>query len=171
MGILKKLFGGRGDGNIRLVSVVKKLDCGDDGIFARIQNDLGSYIAEVGEKEDALRQMAYAYARRVSGAGLFLQGIWSREDYAYIFTMFSKFQQTTQQSKNIESGSQQCINFQNEAAKQAAELLQSYNSRFTFDFIGTVLSLVEVRNVPNPDPYVPDEFVIDLIEKIIEKGM
>lgn len=157
MGILNGLFGKKNNSNVRLITAVKKLDRGEDGVFARIQNDLGTYIAEVGETEDNLRKMAYAYARRASAAGLYLQGVWGREDYAYAFTMFKKFQLVTQQS----------INFQNEAAHQAAELLKSYNTRLSLNLISHMIGVVESGDLLNQNMVFTDDFVLDLMEKTI----
>ena len=62
------MFGNKSDENIRLISLVNKIENHKFGVFANIQNDLGKYIDKVGENEDKLRFMAYGYARRVSGA-------------------------------------------------------------------------------------------------------
>lgn len=149
---------------IELISAVKKLDSGNDGLFASIQNDLATYVEEVGENEDALRLMAYGYARRVAAAGLFLQGIWGRSEHAHNFEMFKGLQDITQNRMGIESGSQEGIDFQNKAAKQAADLLESYDPRLTFQLIGLMLSVVESGNVPEQEVAVPDEFVFALLE-------
>ena len=157
MGIFRNLLGDKKDDSVRLTEVVKKIDNGEHGVFARIQNDLGSYIAEVGEDERNLRKMAYAYARRASAAGLYLQGIWERKEYAYSFTIFKKFQQVTEQTKE----------FQNEAAQQSAELLESYDPRLTHEFIAMMVSLVESGDVPSPEIFVPDDFVFEIIEGVM----
>jgi len=157
MGIFNNLLGNKKDDSVKLVTVVKKIDNGEHGVFAKIQNDLGSYIAEVGENEKNLRKMAYAYARRASAAGLYLQGIWERKDYAYTFTMFKKFQQVTEQS----------VEFQNEAAQQSAELLESYDPRLTRELISIMIAIVESGDVPSPDMVVPDDFVFDVMENMM----
>lgn len=169
MSFFNKLADSRNNGDIELVSVVKKLDRGDDGVFARIQNDLAAYIEEAGESEDSLRLMAYAYARRAAGAGLFLQNIWGRDEYTHTFKMFNGLQSITQQRKNIVSGTQQGIAFQNKAAKQAIELLKSYNPRLTHELVYCMVSVVETGDVPNLGMVVSDDFVLGMTEEILRK--
>jgi len=155
MGIFRNLFDNKNDDSARLITTVKKIDNGEDGLFAKIQNDLGSYIAEFGENENNLRKMAYAYARRAAAAGLYLQGIWGRKEYAYTFTMFKKFQQATGNTKE----------FQNEAGQQAAELLESYDSRLTHELISFMMLTVESGNVPSPEILFPANSVICIMER------
>ena len=159
MGIFNSLLGKKKADNVRLITLVKKTDDSEHGVFVKIQNDIGAYIAEAGESENNLRKMAYAYARRASAAGLYLQGIWERKDYAYSFTMFKNFQQVTEQTTE----------FQNEAAQQAAELLKSYDSRLTLELISLMITMVESGDVPSPDMVVTDDFVFDILENVSSK--
>lgn len=122
MGFLDKLFkanNGSSDDNTRLVHCIDKLDK-QENIFVNVMNDLGTYIERVGNNETNLRKMAYAYARRIAAAGLCAQGTWGQDEYDYTFKLFQSFQQLTEHS----------VEFQEKAAEQAVELIQSYDARF-----------------------------------------
>ena len=103
----------------KLVECVNKITESEYGIFATIMDDLGEYINRVGENDTNMRKMSYAYARRLSAAGLCAQGIWGQEEYDYTMNIFHSFQQTTEQS----------VEFQETAGGQAIEYIQSYDSR------------------------------------------
>ncbi len=100
MGLLDSLFQSKttSSDNKRLVHCVEKIDDNDYGVFVNIMNDLGSYVERVGSKEDKLRQMAYAYARRMAAAGLCAQGIWGQEEFDYTYNLFKTFQLSTGQT-------------------------------------------------------------------------
>ncbi len=136
-------------------SIVKKKEKSEWGIFVDIQNDLGEYLYELGDnlvinnldededslpikEEHKLNYMAYGYARRVSAAGLYLQGIWGDEDFSRINDIFKSIQYDTNHTEK----------FQTEAFKQSVELLQSYDSRFTEKFIKTIVTSVDEKLVP-----------------------
>lgn len=103
----------------RLVDCVAKTDDSDIGVFANIMNDLGSYVEKVRNNDTNMRKMAYAYARRIAAAGLCAQGVWGQKEYDYTLTLFHSMQQVTEHS----------VEFQEKAAAQATEYIQSYDSR------------------------------------------
>ncbi len=136
---------------IRLIDlVVKKYDL-EEGIFANINNDLNDAISE---NTDILLKMAYGYARRVASAGLFLQGVFNRENYDHAVNIFKSLQLQTGQS----------IEFQEEAYSQAIELLQRYDNRFNKVFNSQIISTIELNQVESAyeyDKYFTDEQIFD----------
>lgn len=121
----------------RLIDLVDKKAKLDVGIFGNIQNDLAEYISIAGQNEDKLRMMAYGYARRSSAAGLFLQGIFGKAEYAHASDMFKKLQLITGHTKE----------FQIEATNQSNELIVSYDQRLTPEMISKITSMVELEQV------------------------
>lgn len=119
---------------LRLIDVVKKNNNLPEGIFSNINNDLNDSITEA---DDIMILMAYGYARRTAAAAIYLQGTFNREHYNQASFIFKSLQLSTGQS----------IEFQEEAAKLAAELLASYNSRIDKDFVAMVTNLVESNQV------------------------
>lgn len=119
---------------VRLIDIVKKNNNLPEGIFSNINNDLNDSITM---DHDIMILMAYGYARRTAAAAIYLQGTFNREHYNQASNVFKSLQFRTGQS----------IEFQEEAAQQAAELLASYNSRIDKDFIATVTNLVETNQV------------------------
>lgn len=120
--------------NIRLVDVIKKSNNLPEGVFANINNDLNESIKE---DDDIMILMAYGYARRTIAAALYLQGVFSRENYNQARNIFKSLQISTGQS----------VEFQESAAKQSDELLHSYDSRFTKEFTSKVTTVVELDQV------------------------
>ncbi len=148
----------------KLVNIVKKnhnLQC---GIFGNISDDLGELqIPEL----SAMVQMAYAYARRFAAGGLYVQGVFSYEQYMYIYTVFMSYQITTTKDANLLPGED--VSFQEEALKQAAELLITYDHRFNISFIkffGTALHN-QGKNFPVLPRNSSYEKAVELIEKQI----
>ena len=119
---------------VRLIDVVKKNNNLPEGIFSNINNDLNDSITA---DHDIMILMAYGYARRVAAAAIYLQGTFNRVHYNQASTVFKSLQFRTGQS----------IEFQEEAAKQAEELLTSYNSRIDKEFMAMVTNLVETNQV------------------------
>lgn len=139
---------------IRLVDlVVKKYDL-EEGIFANINNDLNDAISE---NTDILLKMSYGYARRVASAGLFLQGVFNRENYNHAVNIFRSLQLQTGQS----------VEFQEEAYSQAVELLQKYDNRFNKVFNSQMISAIELNQVESAyehNKYFTDEQIFDYFE-------
>lgn len=144
----------------RLVDVVVRSNNLAEGTFGNISNDLGDSIENY---TTPMLQMAYAYARRSAAAGLFLQGIFSRNMFDHVQQVFQAFQLNTGHTAA----------FQEKAAAQANELLQSYDPRLTKDVVGFMTSMVVHNQTPeqyNGKYYLPYETVIKNLEKVISAG-
>lgn len=142
MGMLDNLFTVKAtinENDQRLIDLVEKIDT-TDSVFANIMNDLGSYIDKVGEDEDKLRMMAYAYARRFAAAGLCAQGAWDRDAFDYTYNLFKSFQMNTGQS----------VEFQKKAAAQAMELIKSYDSRMDEEIHSALVNVFICDSVKIP---------------------
>lgn len=148
----------------KLIDVVRKTHNLQCGIFGNISDDLGELqIPEL----SPMVQMAYAYARRFVAGGLYVQGVFSYEQYMYICTVFMSYQITTTKDANLLPGED--VSFQEEALRQAVELLITYDNRFNISFIkffSTALS-TQGKNfpvLPNGSSY---EAAMNVIEKQI----
>jgi len=142
----------------KLVSMVQKINNTRDGVFGNINNDLNDFSATYEYENNILMKMAYAYARRSVAAGLFLQGVFSREDYQQASTIFKILQRQTGQS----------VEFQQEASNQALELLFSYSSRLTNTMISDIVRVVELEQVQSAyeyNTYYPFNDVLDFFEE------
>ena len=142
----------------KLVSMVQKINNTRDGVFGNINNDLNDFSATYEYENNILMKMAYAYARRSVAAGLFLQGVFSREDYQQASTIFKILQRQTGQS----------VEFQQEASNQALELLFSYSSRLTNTMISNIVTVVELEQVKSAyeyDTYYQFNDVLDFFEE------
>jgi Leucine-rich repeat (LRR) protein len=128
---------------LRLIDIVQKLNNTKDGIFGNINNDLNEFSMTSEFENNMLMKMAYAYARRSVAAGLFLQGLFSRQDYKQASTIFKILQRQTGQS----------VEFQKEASTQALELLSSYSLRLTNTMISKIVSAVELEQVVSAYEY------------------
>lgn len=140
--------------NLRLIDVVKKRNNLDDGIFANINNDLNESITQ---DHNVMILMAYGYARRTAAAGLYLQGVFNRENYMQASNIFRSLQLQTGQS----------VEFQEEAASQAAELLLSYSTRLTRNIINKITMVAELNQVQSAyegNIYFDFEKVLDFFE-------
>lgn len=140
---------------IRLVDVVKKSNNLPDGVFANINNDLNESIKE---DHNIMILMAYGYARRTVAAGLYLQGIFSRENYMQASIIF----------KNLQLKTGQSVEFQENAAEQADELLLSYSPKLTGDMISLITSVVELNQVESAyehNIYYDFEKVLDFFKQ------
>ena len=147
MGLLNRMLGGKD--SKRLIYIIKKTNNLPEGIFANINNDLnGGLLAytdgDINNYEETIHAnpllfMAYAYARRTAAAGLFLQGVFDRENYLRASRIFTAFQVNTYHTTNDHVG------FQEEAANQAGELLSSYDSRLDKKVIAVITTMVEAN--------------------------
>lgn len=134
MGLLSSLIGSKKE-KLRLVSVVEKIENSPYGAFANINNDLAHYSDKVGISEDPLRLMAYAYARRTAMACLYFQGVIEKDAYDHASLVFKGYQQTTGQT----------VEFQEEAAAQSWELIQSYTTALSKQASMFITSMVEMN--------------------------
>lgn len=137
---------------VRLIDVVKKNTKLPEGVFSNINNDLNDSITM---EHDIMILMAYGYARRTVAAGLYLQGVFNRENYEQASNIFKSLQLKTGQS----------VEFQEKAAKQAAELLFSYDNRINIDFIAKTTGIVELNQVISAyenNVFYSDEQVLEM---------
>lgn len=144
---------------VRLIDIVKKNNNLPEGIFSNINNDLNDSITM---EHDIMILMAYGYARRTVAAGLYLQGVFNRENYEQASNIFKSLQLKTGQS----------VEFQEEAAKQAAELLFSYDNRIDNDFIATTTGIVELNQVISAyenNVFYSDEQVLEMFNPTLWK--
>lgn len=139
----------------RLIDFVKKTNNLSEGIFANMNNDLNDSITQ---DNDIMILMAYGYARRTAAAGLFLQGVFNKENYLQASNTFKALQLQTGQS----------VEFQEEAASQSAELLCSYSPRLTKNNINKIVMAVELDQVVSAHElniYYDFEKVLDIFDK------
>lgn len=141
---------------IELIDIVERKTNHVDDIFVTIYKDLDFLVDE---DTPYIIFMAYAYARRAAAAGLFLQGIFSRDEYLSVERMFQSYQQLTGSS----------VEFQDEACRQAVDLLKTYDERLTYEFCGLMVMLaknentIEAKSVFGTIPY---EHVILLVNSV-----
>ena len=142
---------------LRLVDVIKKTNNLQEGIFANINNDLNDHLPP---DSPPIIMMAYAYARRTAAAGLFLQGVFDRDVYNHASNIFKSMQLQTNHT----------IEFQQEAAQQAFELLHSYDSFLDKKDIMMMTSMVELDKtfkpyVDNTKEYLPYEVIVAAVRR------
>lgn len=113
----------------KLIDVVtKKMDTGF--VFWNISDDLG-HSAESIMSSNPKVIMAYAYARRVAAAALYLQGLMNKEAYGHALAFFKGVQQKI-------GGS---VEFQEAAADYSTEFMQSYQFLITRMFERKVIQI------------------------------
>lgn len=105
----------------RLIEVLSKNNRTELGPFEDLNRDLSNYVEKNFETCDPMIKMAYGYARRVAIRGLYFQGIVGQNVVNHVQDIFVALQKMTGQT----------IDFQREAAGQAAEVLESYVPRLT----------------------------------------
>lgn len=128
----------------RLVSLIQKREASQYGDFENINSDLNTFFpnpkidknsnVSFGNHEHSnLVKMSYGYAIRQVMAGLYVQGLITRDVYSQVQNCFYALQATTEQTKT----------FQIEANNQALELLYSYNKKFDNFLISTLVNEVD----------------------------
>ena len=122
------------DNELTLSDVVNRVNNLDEGVFANINNDMAESIDE---HTDIMNLMAYGYARRTVAAALYLQGVFGQTGYDQANSVFRSLQLQTGQT----------VEFQEQAFKQALELMQSYDSRINKDFVVKIITAVEQNQV------------------------
>lgn len=152
------------DSELRLIDVIEKTNNLLEGVFANINNDLGEHFSTQNKVSSSspMILMAYAYARRTAAAGLFLQGVFDRETYAIASNTFKAMQLQTGHT----------VEFQEEAARQANELLSSYDSRLDKQTIGTITTIVEHNQTPEQydgKNHIPYDLVMANLQYAINK--
>ena len=122
-----------------LIDIVPKQYHLEEGIFANINNDIAFIDYNTYSN---LIFMTYAYTRRTVAGGLYLQGIFSDEDYQRASIMFKSIQIKTfyydqQDPTNVK--------FQEQALAESIDFLLSYDKRLTKKIVIAITRLVELN--------------------------
>lgn len=133
---------------MRLVDVVRKTHNLQCGIFGNISDDLGSLPFD---QLSPMTKMAYAYARRFVAAGLYVQGVFSYEQYMYVYNIFRSLQLITTQDAHLRPGED--VQFQENALIEATELLVTYDHRFNVSYVK--LFVTAVHTLGDKFPVLP----------------
>lgn len=115
--------------------VTKKMDTGFD--FWNINDDLGHSSVEI-FKSTPLVIMSYAYARRGAAAALFIQGLLTKDGFNHVESMFKALQQQTGHT----------VEFQERAAADSLEFMQSYHYLISGLFIKKTIQIAREYDVP-----------------------
>lgn len=152
------------DNELRLIDVVKKISNLHEGVFANINNNLGEHFSQGNvSRSSPIILMAYAYARRTAAAGLFLQGVFDRGTYKIASSTFTAMQLHTGHT----------VEFQEEAGRQAEELLVSYDSRLDKLTSGLITMMVEQYKTPeryDGKNHIPYEVAIAALQYTINEN-
>ena len=148
---INQIFNGQDSNNyITLLDIVPKQYDQDEGIFANINNDM----ADINFLDYPINvQMSYAYARRTAAAGLFLQGVFTEDDYSHAALMFKNFQIMTYTHLDNDKRN---VNFQEKCARESDEFMMSYDSRLNRELCITITSIVELSKDRNTIPKISD---------------
>lgn len=125
---------------MQLIDVVSKKASLPCGIFGNISDDLG-FIQNLDQLPPMIR-MSYAYARRAVAAGLFLQGVFTYDQFLYVNRIFKQMQVLTGHT----------VEFQDEACRHAIDLLKTYDQRLDFNFVATITRMA-LHNDYSVDQY------------------
>lgn len=101
----------------KLVDIVPKVTH-TDYVFNNIMGDLGHACDDI-NRSTPLMVMAYAYARRTAAAAMYIQGLYDRDAFAYVQSMFVNFQKNTDGS----------VEFQEAAAVESYDFMQTYSTQ------------------------------------------
>lgn len=102
---------------LKLAEIVPKVTH-TDYVFNNIMGDLGHACEDI-NRSTPLMVMAYAYARRTAAAAMYIQGLYDRDAFAYVQSMFVNFQRNTDGS----------VEFQEAAAAESDEFMQTYSTQ------------------------------------------
>lgn len=110
--------------------------------------------------------MAYAYARRFAACALYLRGIIKKDGVIYACTIWYGY------GRNINPG----VEFQEKAADYSIEFLQTYDKRFTRDFVSKlsdfVIPKINKNEVLGIDKFTDgDDWLIDFIETMLNNNL
>ena len=121
---------------LTLIDLVKK-ETKTDFLFNNIMGDLG-IAAEKIMSNTPLIQMSYAYARRDSAAAMHAQGLYHKDDYDYVISMFKIFQQKTGST----------VEFQELAAAESLEFMKNYSHIVSGLLIKKIIQIANFYDVP-----------------------
>lgn len=139
----------------RLIDLVNKQDVSKLGCFLNAHDELVA-VAKNKPINDDLIKMAYGYAIRMVGAGLYIQGVIDKSTYQQIHNSFKHQQATTKQS----------VEFQENACSQAIELVLSYDHSLTEEDVRILVIYVDqnIEYLPENNPLIPFEKLINKID-------
>ena len=83
----------------KLVDIVPKVTH-TDYVYNNIMGDLGHACDDI-NRSTPLMVMAYAYARRTAAAAMYIQGLYDRDTFAYVQSMFVKLSKTHRRFRRI----------------------------------------------------------------------
>lgn len=174
MGFLSSFFGISDANSLvehnKLIVLTKK-QARENSVFINIMNDLAlsPFGQEQGvkfSKDDEVFIMAYAYARRFAACALYLRGIVKKDIVMHTQIMWRNYALQT-------SGE---MDFQEKASNYANDFLQTYNAKFTKEFIMMLSNYVILFKVKNDyklgiGKFIDgDDWLIDFIETKINKN-
>ena len=115
--------------SIKLIDIVKKTN--QTGyVFGNISNDLG-VAAERIMRNQPLIIMAYGYVRRAAAAALYVQGVFDKDGYDYVTSMF----------KSLQAQTVHTVEFQEMAASHSIEFMQTYSNSINGLFVKKIVSI------------------------------
>ena len=124
------------DNSIKLSDVVEKVT-ETEFVFWNINDDLAT-AADTIMQSTPLVKMAYGYARRVAAAGLYIQGLADKGAYSHALAMFKALQLQTGHT----------VDFQELAAAQSEEYMQTYQFLITKPLVSTMISIAQEFEIP-----------------------
>ena len=124
------------DNSIKLSDVVEKVT-ETEFVFWNINDDL-AIAADTIMQSTPLVKMAYGYARRVAAAGLYIQGLADKGAYSHALAMFKALQLQTGHTAD----------FQELAAAQSEEYMQTYQFLITKPLVSTIILIAQEFEIP-----------------------
>jgi len=125
------------DTSIKLSDVVEKMT-ETEFVFWNINDDLAN-AADTIMQSPPLVKMAYGYARRVAVAGLYIQGLADKGAYSHALGIFKSLQLQTGHT----------VEFQELAAAQSEEYMQTYQALITKPFVSTMIAIAQEYEIPS----------------------
>lgn len=144
---------------------------GGYGAFADLDRDLGLLTKDDLDKSPMVK-MAYGYARRMVGYGLYFQGLVDEKHIGHVQNIFEHYQLHTEQT----------VRFQELASIQALDLLRLYEPAASDSIVGVIVDSVRkgftARHLalPGREESVPgqhwftSETCMAIVQRMIESG-
>lgn len=142
----------------KLIDVVtKKMDTGY--VFWDISDDLGNSVEKI-FKSTPLVVMSYAYSRRTAAAAQYIQGLFDADKFNYVESIFKELQKQTGHT----------VEFQEKAAADSLEFLQSYHHLISGNFVKKAIQIAKEYEIPSGQCSDADLFM-DVIDTMHEEEM
>lgn len=138
---------------LRLIDIIERINKFPDDIFLNIYHDLDS-DENISPDSPPIIKMAYAYALHIVVGGLFLQGIFVKDNFHEASSIVNNIQIAPEQKTT---------QFKKEAAQQTNELLHSYDTRLCNETNSTIIKMARFHAAMNY------ESVISRVQKVKEK--